>query len=221
MRQVRARNGRNGVTNNKHVASLSKKSSRYVEMLDGQVNDIQTDSDDEIDEIDNSFTPNKSNTKHMKSATSHFHPLNSNEQLPRSSEWDRAATVSPHSPASFVDDQVTMVVQLSASRPPSIRTKSALSRLPRWKRGRLKSSPTASLSRTATSRGREREDSGGIDGQGQACEVWKLVLEVSPALVIATGGLVGSGLVLDRVQFWPVFQEIPGLFILLPVLLGL
>jgi len=45
--------------------------------------------------------------------------------------------------------------------------------------------------------------------------------EVSFPYVLAGLGMVGAGLVLDRVQYWKVFQEIPQLFIMVPALIGL
>jgi len=53
-------------------------------------------------------------------------------------------------------------------------------------------------------------------------ESWLSVLvQVTPPYLCAGLGMVGAGLVLDSVQFWPVFQTLPELFIMVPALIGL
>ncbi|CAJ0825003.1 9811_t:CDS:2 [Entrophospora sp. SA101] len=42
-----------------------------------------------------------------------------------------------------------------------------------------------------------------------------------PPLIISVAGLMLAGWLLDVVQHWPVFNKIPELFILVPVLLNL
>jgi len=49
----------------------------------------------------------------------------------------------------------------------------------------------------------------------------KVLREVCFPYICAGLGMVGAGIVLDRVQYWEVFQEIPQLFILVPALIGL
>lgn len=49
---------------------------------------------------------------------------------------------------------------------------------------------------------------------------WGIMLQVFPTFIIAGLGMVGAGLVLDVVQFWPVFTEV-GVIIMVPALLGL
>ncbi|CAL8095678.1 unnamed protein product [Orchesella dallaii] len=48
-----------------------------------------------------------------------------------------------------------------------------------------------------------------------------IALEVLFPFLIAGMGMVGAGLVLNRVQHWPVFMELPETLILVPALLGL
>jgi len=53
-------------------------------------------------------------------------------------------------------------------------------------------------------------------------ESWSSVLfQVSPPYLCAGLGMVAAGLVLDSVQYWPVFQTLPELFIMVPALIGL
>lgn len=53
-------------------------------------------------------------------------------------------------------------------------------------------------------------------------ESWLSVLvQVTPPYLCAGLGMVGAGLVLDSVQYWPVFQILPELFIMVPALIGL
>ena len=53
-------------------------------------------------------------------------------------------------------------------------------------------------------------------------ESWLSVLvQVTPPYLCAGLGMVGAGLVLDSVQYWPVFQTLPELFIMVPALIGL
>ena len=48
-----------------------------------------------------------------------------------------------------------------------------------------------------------------------------ITLQIFFPFLIAGFGMVGAGMVLDQVQHWRVFQEIPEIFILVPALLGL
>ena len=59
--------------------------------------------------------------------------------------------------------------------------------------------------------------------EGEAeCEGWSEVLiQVFPPYLCAGLGMVAAGLVLDTVQYWPVFLAMPELFILVPALIGL
>ena len=50
---------------------------------------------------------------------------------------------------------------------------------------------------------------------------WMITLQIFFPFLIAGFGMVGAGMVLDQVQHWRVFQEIPEIFILVPALLGL
>jgi len=53
-------------------------------------------------------------------------------------------------------------------------------------------------------------------------ERWESVLmQVTPPYLCAGLGMVGAGVVLDSVQYWPVFQQVPELFIMVPALIGL
>ena len=45
--------------------------------------------------------------------------------------------------------------------------------------------------------------------------------QVTPPYLCAGLGMVGAGLVLDAVQYWPVFRRLPELFIMVPALIGL
>ena len=47
------------------------------------------------------------------------------------------------------------------------------------------------------------------------------LLQIGLPFLVAGLGMVAAGLVLDDVQHWPVFVEVPELFILVPALLGL
>ena len=47
------------------------------------------------------------------------------------------------------------------------------------------------------------------------------LLQIGLPFLVAGLGMVAAGLVLDDVQHWPVFSEVPELFILVPALLGL
>ena len=47
------------------------------------------------------------------------------------------------------------------------------------------------------------------------------MVQVTPPYLCAGLGMVMAGLVLDTVQYWPVFQDNPELFILVPALIGL
>ena len=46
-------------------------------------------------------------------------------------------------------------------------------------------------------------------------------IQVTPPYLCAGLGMVGAGLVLDAVQYWPVFRRLPELFIMVPALIGL
>ena len=60
-------------------------------------------------------------------------------------------------------------------------------------------------------------DTGDVEGEG-----WREVMvQVTPPYLCAGLGMVGAGLVLDCVQYWPVFLSTPELFILVPALIGL
>ena len=53
-------------------------------------------------------------------------------------------------------------------------------------------------------------------------EGWGTTLvQIGLPFLVAGLGMVAAGLVLDDVQHWPVFLEVPELFILVPALLGL
>ena len=53
-------------------------------------------------------------------------------------------------------------------------------------------------------------------------EGWlEVLVQVSPPYLCAGLGMVAAGLVLDTVQYWPVFLSMPELFILVPALIGL
>jgi len=58
-------------------------------------------------------------------------------------------------------------------------------------------------------------------GSAFSGEGLKVVREVCLPYLSAGLGMVGAGIVLDRVQYWDVFQNIPQLFILVPALIGL
>ena len=47
------------------------------------------------------------------------------------------------------------------------------------------------------------------------------MVQIGLPFLVAGLGMVAAGLVLDDVQHWPVFIEVPELFILVPALLGL
>jgi len=49
---------------------------------------------------------------------------------------------------------------------------------------------------------------------------WTIILQVFPTFIIAGLGMVAAGLVLAKVQYWPVFTEV-GVIIMVPALLGL
>ncbi|XP_044741602.1 solute carrier family 41 member 1-like [Chrysoperla carnea] len=53
-------------------------------------------------------------------------------------------------------------------------------------------------------------------------ETWySTLMQVAIPFFLAGIGTIGAGLVLERVQAWPVFQEVSGILILVPALLGL
>jgi len=57
---------------------------------------------------------------------------------------------------------------------------------------------------------------------GDDHESWSEILtQVTPPYLCAGLGMVGAGLVLDAVQYWPVFMSLPELFIMVPALIGL
>eukprot|EP00092_Neocalanus_flemingeri_P017053 GFUD01018441.1.p1 GENE.GFUD01018441.1~~GFUD01018441.1.p1 ORF type:complete len:470 (+),score=42.68 GFUD01018441.1:662-2071(+) len=49
---------------------------------------------------------------------------------------------------------------------------------------------------------------------------WTIMLQVFPTFIIAGLGMVAAGVVLNQVQYWPVFTEV-GVIIMVPALLGL
>ena len=49
----------------------------------------------------------------------------------------------------------------------------------------------------------------------------KVALEICLPFLLAGFGMVLAGTLLDYVQYWPVFENSPQLFILVPALLGL
>jgi len=68
----------------------------------------------------------------------------------------------------------------------------------------------------------------GTEGEGvestepESGDGWaRVMVQVTPPYLCAGLGMVGAGLVLDTVQYWPVFQSNPELFILVPALIGL
>ena len=66
---------------------------------------------------------------------------------------------------------------------------------------------------------RKDVDTGDVEGEGEG---WREVMvQVTPPYLCAGLGMVGAGLVLDCVQYWPVFLSTPELFILVPALIGL
>jgi len=80
--------------------------------------------------------------------------------------------------------------------------------------------------------GKEEEDKMGQEARKLAdkdskdvqdvSESWSSVLvQVTPPYLCAGLGMVCAGLVLDSVQYWPVFQTLPELFIMVPALIGL
>jgi len=50
---------------------------------------------------------------------------------------------------------------------------------------------------------------------------WQIVLQVFPTYLMAGCGMVGAGLILDLVQYWPAFINVPEIIIIVPPLLGL
>uniref|UniRef100_A0A914XC98 SLC41A/MgtE integral membrane domain-containing protein n=1 Tax=Plectus sambesii TaxID=2011161 RepID=A0A914XC98_9BILA len=50
---------------------------------------------------------------------------------------------------------------------------------------------------------------------------WTFFLQVLIPFLIAGAGMVGAGVLLDIVQHWPLFTQVPEVFILVPALLGL
>jgi len=52
-------------------------------------------------------------------------------------------------------------------------------------------------------------------------ESWRVLVEVTPPYLVAGLGMVGAGLLLDTVQHWEVYRELPELFIMVPALIGL
>lgn len=61
-----------------------------------------------------------------------------------------------------------------------------------------------------------------IQNKSIESEAWyNTLLQIFPPFIVAGLGMVAAGLVLDHVQHWKVFNEIPELFILVPALLGL
>ena len=62
-----------------------------------------------------------------------------------------------------------------------------------------------------------RETEGEAEGEGWS----EVLIQVFPPYLCAGLGMVAAGLVLDTVQYWPVFLAMPELFILVPALIGL
>lgn len=58
-------------------------------------------------------------------------------------------------------------------------------------------------------------------GSDQPESFWVITLQVFIPFLIAGMGMVGAGIVLDVVQHWEVFMDVPEVFILVPALLGL
>jgi len=50
---------------------------------------------------------------------------------------------------------------------------------------------------------------------------WQIVLQVFPTYLMAGCGMVGAGLILEMVQNWPAFVNVPEIIIVIPPLLGL
>jgi len=50
---------------------------------------------------------------------------------------------------------------------------------------------------------------------------WQIVLQVFPTYLMAGCGMVGAGLILEAVQNWPAFVNVPEIIIVVPPLLGL
>lgn len=51
--------------------------------------------------------------------------------------------------------------------------------------------------------------------------VTSVLAEVTPPYLLAGLGMVGAGVVLDTVQYWTVYRDLPELFIMVPALIGL
>ncbi|KAI9227157.1 MAG: hypothetical protein DHS80DRAFT_17656 [Piptocephalis tieghemiana] len=67
-----------------------------------------------------------------------------------------------------------------------------------------------------------KNQDGGWSSRGRGCGVDRhLMMEALPTLILAVGGLLMAGWILDVVQHWEVFSKISELFILVPVVLGL
>ena len=82
-------------------------------------------------------------------------------------------------------------------------------------------SETDGLRRRLPGLGSKNEEARQTEGEGDG-EGWSSVLvQVFPPYLCAGLGMVGAGLVLDTVQYWPVFLSMPELFILVPALIGL
>ena len=66
------------------------------------------------------------------------------------------------------------------------------------------------------------KDAGDDTDNGDDHESWsEILVQVTPPYLCAGLGMVGAGLVLDAVQYWPVFLTLPELFIMVPALIGL
>ena len=80
-------------------------------------------------------------------------------------------------------------------------------------------SETDGLRRRLPGLGSKNEEARQTETEGEG---WSSVLvQVFPPYLCAGLGMVGAGLVLDTVQYWPVFLSMPELFILVPALIGL
>lgn len=58
-------------------------------------------------------------------------------------------------------------------------------------------------------------------GSASKESVWSMILQVFPTFLVAGLGMVGAGLVLNKVQEWEVFVEVKEIMIMVPPLIGL
>ncbi len=61
----------------------------------------------------------------------------------------------------------------------------------------------------------------GIKDNGSSESVENVAFEICLPFLLAGFGMVLAGTLLDFSQYWPVFENCPQLFILVPALLGL